>query len=86
MINISSKTINALTVLDEGYRSQAIKLKNNYDDFPNFFVNSNYTFEIGGLSKTRKQIKGVPNSFIVKDNIEVGYENVIPIWLFGLLY
>jgi predicted AAA+ superfamily ATPase len=51
-----------------------------------FYVNNKYSFEIGGQSKTRKQIKGLPNSFVVKDDIEVGYENVIPLWLFGFLY
>ena len=39
-----------------------------------------------GKSKTRKQIKGILNSFVVKDDIDVGYENVIPLWLFGFLY
>jgi hypothetical protein len=51
-----------------------------------FYVSNKYSFEIGGQSKTRKQIKGLPNSFVVKDDIEVGYENVIPLWLFGFLY
>ncbi len=51
-----------------------------------FLVNNKQTFEIGGKSKKRKQIADIPNSYIVKDDIETGYENVIPLWLFGFLY
>jgi len=46
----------------------------------------NYEFEIGGKSKKGKQIQGLENAFIVKDDLETGYGNVIPLWLFGFLY
>ncbi len=45
-----------------------------------------YTFEVGGKNKTQKQIAGVSNAFVVKDDIEIGYQNVVPLWLFGLMY
>ena len=45
-----------------------------------------YTFEVGGKSKTLEQIKNTSNAFIVKDNIEYGYKNVVPLWAFGLNY
>ena len=45
-----------------------------------------YTFEVGGKNKSQQQIKSTPNAFIVKDNIEYGYKNVIPLWAFGLNY
>ena len=45
-----------------------------------------YTFEVGGKNKTQKQIVGVPNAFVVKDDIEIGYQNVIPLWVWGLMY
>lgn len=45
-----------------------------------------YTFEVGGKNKKQKQIQGVENAFVVKDDIEYGYMNVIPLWAFGLLY
>lgn len=45
-----------------------------------------YTFEIGGKNKSQAQIKNTPSSYLVKDNIEVGFHNVIPLWAFGLLY
>jgi predicted AAA+ superfamily ATPase len=51
-----------------------------------FFVDSQYTFEVGGASKTFKQISGVKNSFLAIDNTSVGDINRIPLWLFGFLY
>jgi len=51
-----------------------------------FLVDEKLTFEIGGKDKSFKQIKDIPNSFVVADNIEVGYANKIPLWVFGLLY
>jgi predicted AAA+ superfamily ATPase len=51
-----------------------------------FLVEGKYTFEIGGKGKKSTQIKGVPNGFVVKDNIEIGGLNTIPLHLFGLLY
>ncbi len=47
---------------------------------------SNITFEVGGKSKTQQQIKDLNNAYIVKDNIEYGFQNVIPLWAFGLNY
>ena len=43
-------------------------------------------FEIGGKTKTGKQIKSIENAFIVKDDIEYGYMNTIPLWTFGFNY
>jgi len=45
-----------------------------------------YTFEVGGKNKGQKQIEGVKDSFIVKDDIEYGYKNILPLWAFGLTY
>lgn len=45
-----------------------------------------YTFEVGGRNKKQKQIQGVDDAFVVKDDIEYGYQNVIPLWAFGFLY
>ncbi len=44
------------------------------------------TFEIGGRNKGNKQIENADEGYVVKDDIETGYANVIPIWAFGLLY
>ena len=43
-------------------------------------------FEIGGKNKSLKQIKTVGDGYIVKDDIESGYLNTIPLWYFGLMY
>lgn len=50
------------------------------------FQIANYIFEVGGKNKKQKQLQGSENGFIVKDNIEQGYMNVIPLWQFGLNY
>ncbi len=49
-------------------------------------VDEKYTLEIGGKNKSFKQIKDMPNSFVVADDIEIGSGNKIPLWLFGFLY
>lgn len=51
-----------------------------------FLVLDKYTFEIGEKSKKKTQIKGLENAFIVKDTIEIGSDNIIPLWLFGFMY
>ena len=43
-------------------------------------------FEIGGRKKGQKQIESADDGYIVKDDIESGYANVIPLWAFGLNY
>jgi predicted AAA+ superfamily ATPase len=55
-------------------------------DKGDFLVDSIHTFEIGGKGKTQKQIKTVPNSYLVKYDAETGVLNNIPLWLFGLIY
>jgi len=50
-----------------------------------FQVNQ-YTFEIGGRKKGNAQIAGIENAFVVKDDIEYGFGNTIPLWQFGFLY
>lgn len=57
-----------------------------YPKKADFFVDNKYTFEIGGKNKSKKQIEGIDNSFVVKDDIEYGHGNIIPLWLFGFLY
>ena len=50
------------------------------------FVIGDYTFEVGGKKKGNKQIEDIPNGIVVKDNIEYGHLNVIPLWTFGFNY
>ena len=51
-----------------------------------FMVDNQHTFEIGGKNKTGEQIKNTNNAFVVADDTESGFQNKIPLWLFGLLY
>jgi len=49
-------------------------------------VDGQYVFEVGGPTKTKQQIAGVPNAFIAADGIKGGVGNKIPLWMVGLLY
>ena len=51
-----------------------------------FLVTDRYTFEVGGKKKKQKQIQNVEQGYVVKDDIETGYGNIIPLWQFGLTY
>jgi len=50
------------------------------------FLIDGMTFEVGGKNKKKKQIESVENGFVVKDDIEHGFLNTIPLWAFGLNY
>jgi predicted AAA+ superfamily ATPase len=51
-----------------------------------FLVNDKIVIEIGGRSKDKKQIVDIENAYLAIDELESGYDNVIPLWLFGFLY
>ncbi len=51
-----------------------------------FLVDEKYIFEVGGKSKDAKQIVDLKNAYLAIDDLESGYDNVIPLWLFGFLY
>lgn len=51
-----------------------------------FKIDGRYTFEIGGKSKTFRQIAGVKDSFIFSDDLEMPRGNKLPLWLLGFLY
>lgn len=57
-----------------------------YHETADFLVDETYVFEVGGKDKSGKQIKNLTNAFMVSDEIEYGYQNKIPLWLFGFLY
>ena len=50
------------------------------------FQIGNLTFEVGGKSKTADQLRGAEKGYVVKDDIEFGHGNVVPLWAFGLNY
>lgn len=45
-----------------------------------------YTFEVGGKGKGNRQLAGIEKGIIVKDDIEYGSGNIVPLWQFGLNY
>lgn len=51
-----------------------------------FLIESKYTFEVGGKKKKQRQLQDIENGYVVKDDIETGYGNIIPSWMFGMLY
>lgn len=57
-----------------------------FPDEGDFYVDSRYTFEVGGRNKKRKQIQEIPDSYIIADDIEYGTDRRIPIWLLGFMY
>ncbi len=79
--------INPGTVRETFFQSQlSVGHKIELPPKGDFIVDGNFLFEVGGKNKTRKQIAGIDNAFIVSDEIEYGFKNKIPLWLFGFLY
>ena len=69
-----------------GGEKTAVKHKVTYSSQIDFTLNETYNFEIGGKNKIQKQLAGVENGYLALDNIEIGFNNEIPFWLFGLMY
>jgi len=63
-----------------------VKHKVTYPQKGDFLIDEKHLFEIGGKSKNYNQISGIKNSYIAADDIEYGFGNKIPLWLFGFLY
>lgn len=87
MYVLSSFSANRGNVRETFFANQVgYKHKISYHEKTDFLVNNTYAFEIGGKDKSKKQITDIENAYIVSDEIEYGYQNKIPIWLFGFLY
>jgi len=80
--NANVSNIRETFFLNQVLHSHKVNLSTKGD----FLVNGKYTFEIGGRNKNQNQIKDLKKSFLVKDDIETGVGNVIPLWMFGLMY
>jgi hypothetical protein len=57
-----------------------------YHHHGDFLLDEKIVLEVGGRSKDTRQIAGVSNAYLAIDDIESGYDNAIPLWLFGFLY
>jgi len=75
-------TVRETFFMNQMFQAHKVKSSKSGD----FFVDKKYTFEVGGKGKGFKQIAGLGNSFVVADNLEFGYGNKIPLWLFGFMY
>ncbi len=51
-----------------------------------FLVNEKYTIEVGGKNKNKNQIRNIQDSYLAMADVEYGFANSIPLWLFGFLY
>jgi len=63
--------------------SVAIVKKPRYGDFE---IDGQWIFEVGEHKKLSRHLRGNPNAFVATDGIEIGANNIVPLWLFGLLY
>ena len=86
LFNVLCQNKNIGSIRESFFVSQLNGYELRYSKFGDYIVNNKYTFEIGGRRKTKKQIKGIENSYLVVDEEETGSDNRIPLWLFGFLY
>lgn len=87
MVSLLSDARNIGTLRETFFYNQlSVNHKVNYSAEVDLIVDNHYIFEIGGKNKTQKQIKGINDSYLAIDGIESGYQNEIPLWLFGFLY
>ncbi len=49
-------------------------------------VVSDTYIEIGGRQKSGKQVNTNQHHLIAADDMPVGYQNKVPLWLFGFMY
>lgn len=85
--NLADNVPNIGNIRETFFFNQIEKIHNTKaTKYADFLIDDTFTFEIGGKSKQQKQIKDIENSYVVKDNIEIGSDNIIPLWLFGFLY
>ncbi len=87
MYALNPKQVNLGSIRETFWMNQLSQLHNvTLPQNGDFLIDNQYTFEIGGKNKSSKQIQGVNDAYVVKDDIEIGSAGVIPLWLFGFLY
>lgn len=74
------------TLRETFFANQLFEHKITHTDKGDFLIDDKFVIEVGGKNKSFKQIKNIDNSFVVADDIEVGFGDKIPLWLFGFLY
>ena len=51
-----------------------------------FIIDHRYVVEVGGKGKSPQQIAGLPDAYRAVDDLEIGHDHRVPLWLFGMLY
>ena len=67
------------------YNQMKVHNKVYSSDVSDFTIDS-HTFEVGGKKKGKRQISGLEDAYVAKDDVEYAYTNTIPLWAFGLNY
>ena len=82
MYALSDSNVNMGNVRETFFANQLqYKYKINVSEHSDFYVDNQYTFEIGGKDKGKKQINAISDSYVVSDDIEYGFNEKIPLWL-----
>lgn len=84
--NLANDTSNIGNIRETFFLNQMRVKHNVVSSTVSDFLIDDITFEVGGKNKGQKQIKDIENGYVVKDDIENGFLNVIPLWQLGLTY
>lgn len=74
-------TIREIFFLNQVKKTEHVFWSNSAD-----FLCKEFTIEVGGRSKSKKQISNIDKSFVIKDDILIASKKEIPLWIFGFLY
>lgn len=84
--SLSTSSPNTGNLRETFFLSQVkVRHQANYPAKGDFILDDRWIFEIGGKSKTKKQLESVTDSFIVSDDVEFPVTK-LPLWIFGFLY
>ena len=67
------------------YNQLQVKHRVRYPKQGDFLIDDHWTAEIGGKQKGYHQLAQTEQGFIAADDLEIGYQRKIPLWLFGFL-
>lgn len=87
LLYLSQTNVNVGTLRETFFANQlGIKHRLTLAQKGDFIVDDRFTFEVGGASKSYKQIAGLKDSYLAIDEMPLGIKNKIPLWLFGFMY
>lgn len=87
MYALAEKGVNTGSVRETFFANQLnYSHQLNYPLEGDFLVDGTYTFEIGGKDKSTRQIRNAEMGYVAADDLEYGFREKIPLWVFGFLY